>query len=378
MGSIERRCDDAMSKSQMCEELEFQLNCPKTCKTLCNSNGQRTNEVVQLTNNLDDARALTVTRDGTSCTGKAPYCCNGLTNTCNLRVDEMLFAAMHNANNDESHWNSNHQAPLEGALEKGFRAFYLDVCICNNKLVFCHSRCLWAGTQDPVEVFENIITFLKANPSELVIFNFEMAHGDPTPSQLWDVMQGVQGMKLRSYIHSGGAWPEIGTLLQNHKQIISLKHNGINCLNTNNAGCTPYIQEFFKYTLGTKYHFHDISEIEDVRYSCVGERGTYYEKRFYAINGFVTNNFPGPSLESAKTLNQKKFVKKRISNCQGLMNKNANFYAVDFWQQGNVPLAVKHINAARGKTKWDELYGSSATVSNSTFQRNDSFFVYIF
>ena len=51
-----------------------------------------------------------------------------LTNTCDLRIDELFFTAMHNANNDENKLNINHKAPLEEALEAGFRAFYLDVC----------------------------------------------------------------------------------------------------------------------------------------------------------------------------------------------------------------------------------------------------------
>jgi len=277
----------------------------------------------------------------------------------------MLFAAMHNANNDENKWNSNHKASLENALQNGFRAFYLDVCICLGQVVFCHGNCVWAGRQDPVEIFENVVQFLDNNPSELIIFNFQISHNKPSPQQLWDVMKQINGIQEKSYVHNGGVWPQVGKLLKDGKQIISLKHNGDNCLNTNNAGCTPYIQEFFKYTLGTKYDFNNIAEIENIEYSCVGERGTYYQKRFYAINSFVTNDFPGPSFESAATLNQESFVNKRISDCEGLMGKKANFYAVDFWQQGNVPKVVQSINAARGEAKLSNTRSSASLFSIS-------------
>ena len=311
----------------MCAKKKIRFNCPDSCN-VCSSN---------------------------ECTGEAPDCCMGLTNACELRIDELFFAAMHNANSDENHWNSNHEAPLEEALEAGFRAFYLDVCICKGEIVFCHGTCFWVGTQDPTEVFENVVQFLDNNPSEIVIFNFEISHGSPTPIQLWNVMKNVNGLEEKSYVHGGGNWPKLKNLLQDGKQIISLKHNGGNCLDTRYSGCTPYIQEFFKYTVGTKYHFEKISEIQNVQNSCVGERGTAYQKRFYAINNFVTNSFPGPTEDAAIVLNEKSFVEKRIADCESVMGRDANFVAVDFWQNGELPKIAKKINNDRGAAKLVEL-----------------------
>ena len=315
---------NASKKTWLCNKEAFIFNCPKTCD-VCNvddgGNGKD-----------DDGNTST----SLECSGEAPDCCMGLTNTCDLRIDELFFAAMHNANSDENKWNSNHKAPLELALQEGFRAFYLDVCLCNGQIVFCHGNCFWAGTQDPTEVFKNVVAFLKDNPSELVIFNFEISYGNPTPLQLWDVMKQVNGLKNKSYIHHGGGWPKLKGLLQSGKQIISLKHNGNGCLDTASSGCTPYIQEFFKYTVGTKYDFNSISEIEDVQNSCVGERGTAYQQKFFAINNFVTTDFPGPTEGASTTLNQESFMKNRITQCEKKMGRNANFFAVDFWQHGKL------------------------------------------
>ena len=62
------------------------------------------------------------------------------------------------------------------------------------------------------------------------------------------------------------------------------------------------------------------------------------------------------------------------------MNRDANFYAVDFWQQGNVPNVVRHINAARGQAKWYKLYGTSASgavsYDYSTYHINYSCFIF--
>ncbi len=220
---------------------------------------------------------------------------------------------------------------------------------------------LQAGEQDPTELFEHILDFLDTHPSELLVFNFEMSHGDPTPLQLWNVMENVNGLKNKSYVHGGGDWPTVGKLLQSGKQIISLKHNGNNCVNTANSGCTPYIQEFFKYTIGTEYDFDSVEDIENSDQSCIGKRGTYYQKKFYAINNFVTNNFPGPSEAAAKVLNEGSFVANRISDCEKVTNRMANFLAVDFWQHGDVPKVAKQINNQRGHEKMIEMMGGAVS-----------------
>ncbi len=193
----------------------------------------------------------------------------------------------------------------------------------------------------------------------MVIFNFEISYGDPTPLQLWQLMNQVNGLRTKSYVHDGRSyWPTLGKLLSEGKQIISFKHNGSSCLSTSNSGCTPYIQEFFKYTLGTDYAFDSIGDIENTKKSCAGYRGTYYQKQFYAINNFVTNNFPGPSEKAAKILNEESFVMQRISDCESISNRKANFLAVDFWQHGDVPKVAKQINDKRGTEKMKMVGGA--------------------
>ena len=166
---------------------------------------------------------------------------------------------------------------------------------------------------------------------------------------LWNVMKAVDGFEAKTYVHSGsGNWPTLGNLLKDGKQIISLKHNGDNCLNTSNGGCTSYIQEWFKYTVGTRYTFRTVNEIEDTDYSCVGFRGTAYQQKFYAINNFVTlDALPGPSETASQYINQDAFVEQRISDCEKKMGKKANFLAVDFWQHGDIPAIAKKINKER-------------------------------
>jgi len=70
-------------------------------------------------------------------------CCNGLEGICDLRVDEVLFATLHNAMatfEDGFLFGPNHQSPLEDALEVGYRGLNLDICNCGGEIIFCHGE----------------------------------------------------------------------------------------------------------------------------------------------------------------------------------------------------------------------------------------------
>ena len=67
--------------------------------------------------------------------GNETDCCNGLINTCDLRINEIMFATVHNAmatREDGSFLRPHHEHSLESALEAGFRGIHLVVCKCHN------------------------------------------------------------------------------------------------------------------------------------------------------------------------------------------------------------------------------------------------------
>mmetsp|Transcript_1746 Transcript_1746/g.2310 ORF Transcript_1746/g.2310 Transcript_1746/m.2310 type:complete len:418 (+) Transcript_1746:63-1316(+) len=323
LNNVRRNCNAVAKNHRHCRKPEFQFNCPQECN-MCNQQGFN------------------------QCTlGGAGECCNSHPDTCGVKVNELLFAAVHNANADGFFGNNN--APLEDAVEAGYRALYLDVCECDGALSFCHGNCN-LGRRDPTEVFTNIVSFLQDNPTELIIFNFQISYGNPTPLQLWNLMDTVDGLKEMSYKHNSGNWPTIGSLLESGKQIISFKHNGINCYNTGAAGCTPFIQEFFDYTIGTDWDFGSVSQINDYEDSCEGIRGTTNKKQFYAINHFVTT-FLGPSEGAADTLNQRNSLEARISNCEIETNREPNFVAIDFWQKGDLLEVAQDVNTERAASR---------------------------
>ena len=294
--------------------------------------------------------------DGNEGDGDLPFmrcpefgeCCNGLESNCGLKVDELLYATVHNANHDDI-LVPNHEAPLEDALEAGYRGLMLDVCKCDGKLTFCHQVC-GVGPRDPEEVFGNIKNFLDKNPTELVILNFEISTNDPSPADIWDVMNSDTELKRKIYNHDeSSVWPKLGDLLSDGKQLVLFEHNYGDC-SQGGEGCAVRIEPFFSYTVETPWDFENVAALENIELSCAEDRGSGSWKNFYSVNGFITGTF-GPSKSAANTVNQREFIEEHINQCEKLTKHKINFYNIDFWQRGDLLQVTQEINLERGKRR---------------------------
>jgi hypothetical protein len=280
------------------------------------------------------------------CVPNSKVKCNGLESNCNMKVDELLYATVHNANHDRSPFQ-NHNAPLEDALAAGYRGLMLDVCKCEGELRFCHLNCN-IGKRFIINVMTNIVDFLNNNPKDIIILNFEMSSGNPTPAELWSVMESVPGLEDKVYQKENSQWPTLADMTDVGRQIIAFSHNNPDCPGSD--GCTPKIYDFFDYTKGTEYDFDTVSEIENWKSSCQIKRGSVGEKSLYSVNNFVTTNW-GPSASDSQTLNQKDFLRNRVQKCTEVANAEPNFINVDYWQLGDVPEYVKEENEARANRR---------------------------
>jgi hypothetical protein len=275
-------------------------------------------------------------------------CCNGLESNCALKVNEIMYATVHNAHSDNNTEFSNNDAPLEGALEVGYRGLMLDVCKCPNsvtqelEVIFCHGICT-NSVRDPAEVFTNIDNFLTANPTEVVIINFELSVGGPIPAEIVDLMN--DGMKSKTYDYVGGAWPTMKEMLDGGKQLLLFDHGGSPCVGTQCAGS---INRFHDYAMETKYEFGSVDEIEDSANSCAGDRGTTGTRDFYAINNFIPGVTSLPSQSRAAIVNAKGFLISRIADCEAETSLKPNLVIVDFWQTGDLLEVTQDVNKARG------------------------------
>ncbi len=252
---------------------------------------------------------------------------------------------------------NNHEAPFEGSLERGYRGLMFDVCKCANEngekeITFCHTAC-GIGPRDPTEVFQNVNKFLNNNPTEFIVFNFEMSRGEDPPSQaeLWALMNPIEGFRKKSYNHPGGQWPTARELIANDKRIILFQHNGFYLCHTGNeAECHPKIENYFDYVLENDWSYRDVQTISDSSKSCAGHRGQNGLQEFYSLNNFVTTLL-GPSKSSADIINEKDFLLKRLDDCKQVTGMDTNFVNIDFWQRGDTPEVAQIVNAERARRR---------------------------
>ena len=188
----------------------------------------------------------------------------------------------------------------------------LDVCKCGDSLKFCHGAC-FLGSREIETVAQNLVSFLDSNPNDVIIINFEINFGDPSPSELWSILSSVDGFndKVYQYPGSDSAWPTLSTLTSQGKQLILFQHNHVNGCPGGN-GCASKIYDYFDYVQGNNWDYDTVNDVKNYANSCSIRRGENSLKHFYSLNNFVTKNWLGPPGPESDTLNSKTHLYKKL------------------------------------------------------------------
>jgi hypothetical protein len=164
------------------------------------------------------------------CQDPTKDCCNGLDTICDLKVDDILYATVHNAMatfEDGFLFGPNHKFSLEGALEAGYRGINVDVCNCNGVYQLCHGICN-IGSRDIKEVFTNINQFLDDNPTEVIVIPLEINNGVDEMVDIWtlySIMTEIPGFTEKFYVHENliADWPTLREVIDTNKVSLHLQ-----------------------------------------------------------------------------------------------------------------------------------------------------------
>mmetsp|Transcript_39892 Transcript_39892/g.96295 ORF Transcript_39892/g.96295 Transcript_39892/m.96295 type:complete len:408 (+) Transcript_39892:290-1513(+) len=275
-------------------------------------------------------------------------CCNGLDGICDLQVDQALFATAHNAmatKEDGFLLLNNHNFPLEQALVAGYRGLNLDVCNCGGTLNFCHGLCS-IGTRSIEEVMTNVNQFLDENPSEVVIFLFQInSDVDQTVSMLEfsNQIQQVSGGSFKDKIYEhptpNATWPTLGQLRNptDNRRAIMFYYNAPSCAEL--GTCPPGFHYYPDFATETQFEYDDVAAWNNKEYAC-SLRWTPLVPSFLGLNSFLTI----PTEDSARTLNSYDNVKNHIDVCSASTGRDTNFYIADFWSVGDIPQVTQEHN----------------------------------
>ena len=275
-------------------------------------------------------------------------CCNGIEGLCDLRADQILYATLHNAMStvdDGFFIGANHVAPLEEALEAGYRGLNLDICNCGGELVFCHGICSFAP-RDIVEVMQGVNKFLDDNPTESIVFIYQVNNDvdrEVNLNSFYDQLELVDGLTEKLYVHSnaGTRWPTLRQQRASNKRIIMFHYNGPDCT-VNPELCPAALMNYFGYGSDNNWEYFDVESIENRANSCTLKKNGINSKTFIGLNNFVSP----PSKATAQILNDYTAVLDYVDSCTVLLQAEINFLLVDYWGEGDVPRYTQDHNAA--------------------------------
>jgi hypothetical protein len=189
---------------------------------------QFNNSMVNLQRTSEDPTAspapTRVPFDFLQCDPERVACCNGLENICDMKINEIMFATVHNAmatKEDGFLLNPSHRYSLESALEAGYRGIHLEVCKCNGVYEFCHGIC-HLGARDPTEVFLNIDRFLRDNPQEVLLMKLQInneVHQQVDLDELYELMGNATHFASNLYVQNylNEEWPTLRAMINKNQ-----------------------------------------------------------------------------------------------------------------------------------------------------------------
>jgi hypothetical protein len=255
--------------------------------------------------------------------------CNGHAELCDRAFDEVAYPMTHNAmSNAEAGWISpNQNFGITRQLSDGVRGMMLDTYEEDGELLLCHVICL-AGSQPLVEGLEEILTFLEANPEEVVSIIFE---NYITHAQTAGAFE-ESGLIDFVYAHEiGEPWPALGELIDGGTRLVVFQEK------MPQEAEYPWLMNIWEHAWETPFSF---STPED--FVCDPNRGNP-DNPLFLINHFLTATLGG-SPESAEMVNYNPLCIDRVRQCEEEGNDFPNFVAVDFYDIGDLFDVVDALN----------------------------------
>jgi len=273
--------------------------------------------------------------------------CNGYHLNCFRRANEIMYATVHNAMSSraDGFLAFNNLFPLEDALQAGFRGLTIDSCDCGRVgIQLCHSLCV-AGFRRPNAVFENIVTFLRENPYEIIIIEIQVNGDSLWP--LFEMLKEVEGLSSLIYEHPSveQPWPKLMDMIEMDQRLIILAHDDIAC---EEGSCPAGVHSTYEFAFETPFEQKGLEDLMRVELSCSVSRG-WSNSEFIISNHFATDERGLPSIDVAMDVNKKENLQARLEYCQEKFstkykNEVINLLVVDFWNIGDTLVVVDDYN----------------------------------
>jgi hypothetical protein len=246
--------------------------------------------------------------------------CNNATNLCDRRVDEIVFATVHNAASTVANGFTilpNHQRNLTEALYAGYRGINVDIGLCNNGMLgLVHSSC-YLGFANLTTTLQEIADFLLQHQREVLLMPTQLdfdTGGDFSLRQLEAVMPESFRNLLYEHPKDGRPWPLLRELIDSNQRILFFHYNGKRCDVSSMNNCPYGFMDWFDYAAESEFSLPDINALQDKDNACRITRGDPNSTSFYGINVFTS--LPDPNVCAA--LNNAEFLRHHMEACSNI------------------------------------------------------------
>ncbi len=302
--------------------------------------------------------------------------CNGLASLCGKRLNQIVFPGTHNSfsASDQPGWRfANQKYGIERQLDDGIRALLVDVYFGvpvpgsdlvrtdfaaegtdatkirqavpeqarraavriagplgadmppgKPQLYMCHALCE-LGAEPVAKELDVIARFLKRHPQDFLMITVE---DYVPPRYVAEAFRRAGLAKLAVTLHFGQPLPQLGTLLERHKQLAVFAED--------HGGSPAWYMKAFEFIQDTP-----LGATRPRQLSCERGRGRP-DSPLLMINHWIPPFPPSPRINAA--IGRPVFMRRRITQCMSERHADGAIVAVDFYQSTSVVSVAQQLN----------------------------------
>jgi len=291
--------------------------------------------------------------------GAAEEPCNGSVELCDRPLDQVVLPGTHNSMSaEELDWALPNQTySITHQLDRGVRSLLFDTYYgevqvngqvkdiskaqgeaTDAQTFMCHSLCL-LGFVDLKTELGRIADFLAANPREVFVF---VNQDNITPGAF---AEAVDESGLLPYVYKGSAtsFPTIGEMIDSNQRVVMLAEADAGDVPWYHRGYDgPMMETPYSFVATPESPTGGLTDPAQLNETCRANRGIEGSPLFL-MNHWVSTGVT-PEVGKAAIVNTKEAIVARARACEARRGKLPNIVAVDFFGQGDVVGAVRHLN----------------------------------
>ena len=191
---------------------------------------------------------------------------------------------------------------------------------------FCHTVCE-IGSEPMQPTMDRLNDWMDAHPREVVVLFIQ----DTVTPKDTDAVLRKAGLVDKAYVHPTGAeWPTLRQMIDSNKRLVVLMEN------TGGGTEYPYLHQGFDLVQDTEYTFKTAED-----FTCTLKRGSA-DSPLFSVNHWLASFTK--LISSAEEVNAYDVLKPRIDECEIERGRKPSMIAVNWYDRGDLFRVVDELN----------------------------------